>query len=331
MVVPQDPEQRLAALMAIGAPDAARRIARDPAAARADFAALRRGVIDPLLAAHRGRCFNNVDFRLLVEFPSTELALHCAARLQRRLAEQNAALNPDADPREQSSLAISLHEGAVVERGRDLFGEAVQVVVGLAALARPGDIWMSEPVAREAREVLRLPLETHEPQQLRGVAYPIPAARVAHRALVPAAVAPGVAVHPALLRNDAPRPAPVPPEPAHHLLLPGQTNGPRSIGIGTRALVVGRLADCDVPLNGLEVSRRHCSLVLVEGLVVVTDLGSTNGTFLNGERLQAPATLRDGAEIRVGSHLLRYSRATRIDNEPTFVGGLSDWLAGPGK
>ena len=327
MMVSEDPGRRVVAVMAIGVPDAARRFAHEPQAARARFAALRRGMIDPLLAVHRGRCFNSVEFRLLVEFPSTELALHCAARLQRRVAEENAA----PDLLEPHALAISLHEGEVVERDRELFGEAVQVAVGLQPLARPGDIWMSETVARQAREVLRLPLEEFEAQELRGVAHPMPAVRVAGRMLVPGALPPGVAAHPALLRNDAPRDPPVPLEPAHHLLLPGRASAPRSIGIGARALVVGRLPSCDVPLSGPEVSRRHCSFELVEGLVVVTDLNSTNGTIVDGVRLQGPVTLRDGAEIRVGSHTLRYTRTSRIDEEPTYVGGLSDWLSGPAK
>jgi class 3 adenylate cyclase len=318
---PEDPGRRVVTVMAIGVADAGVRLAQDTAGARFRFAALRREVIDPLLATHRGRCFNTVEFRLLVEFPSTELALHCAARLQRRMAELNAA----------PELAVSLHQGEVVERDRELFGEAVQVAVGLQSLAAPGDIWMSASLAREAQEVLRLPLEAFGPQELRGVAQAVSAARVLGRALVPGTVPAGVTAHPALLRNDAPRDPPMPPEPPHHLLLPGRGGAPRSLGIGARALVVGRLPSCDLPLTGAEVSRRHCSFELVQGLVVLTDLGSTNGTFVDGRRILGPVTLRDGAEVRIGTHSLRYTRMARIDEEPTYVGGLSDWLAGPSK
>jgi len=326
-MVPEDPGRRVVTVMAIGVVDAGARIARDAAGARSGFAALRREAIDPLLAVHRGRCFNTVEFRVLVEFPSAELALHCAARLQRRMAEL------DATPgrHHEMELAISLHEGEVVERDRELFGEAVQVAVGLQPLAAPGEIWMSAGLAEEAREVLRVPLEEFGPLELRGVAYPMPAARVAEHSLVPGAVPAGVTAHPSLLRNEAPRELPVPPEPAHHLLLPGRAGAPRSIGIAARPLVVGRLPSCDLPLTGPEVSRRHCSFELVEGLVVLTDLGSTNGTFVDGQPIQKPAILRDGAVIRIGTHTLRYTRTTRIDEEPTYVGGLSDWLAGPSK
>jgi class 3 adenylate cyclase len=328
---PEDPGRRVVAVMAIGVPDGGARMAQDAAAALSGFAALRRRVIDPLLASHRGRCFNAVAFRLLVEFPCAELALHCAARLQ-RLA---AAPDPGLSAGERLALAISLHEGEVVERDRELFGEAVQVAVGLQTLAGPGEIWMSGGVARQAREVLRLPLEEFEPLELRGVAHAMPAARVAGGALLPgharATLPAGIVLHPSQLRNDAARDPPVPPEPAHHLLLPGRAGAPRSIGIPARPLVVGRLPSCDLPLSGMEVSRRHCSFELVQGRVVMTDLGSTNGTFVDGVRVQGPTLLRDGAEIRVGSHTLRYMRTSYIDEEPTYVGGLSDWLAGPAK
>ena len=90
-MTPEDPGRRVVTVMAIGVADAGARLAQDAAAARSRFAALRAEVIDPLLAAHRGRCFNTVEFRLLAEFPTAELALHCAARLQRRMAEQQAA------------------------------------------------------------------------------------------------------------------------------------------------------------------------------------------------------------------------------------------------
>jgi adenylate cyclase len=319
-MVPEDPGRRDVAVMAIG-------LARDTAGTLAGFAALRQEVINPLVAVFRGRCFNAVELRLLIEFPTAELALHCAARLQRRMAE----LDDTPVAWEGMELAISLHAGEAVERDGALFGEAVQVAVGLQPLAGPGEIWMSGRVGEQAREVLRLPVEEFGPLELRGVDHAVPAARVAERVLVPGTTPAGVAVHPALLRNEPPRAAPLPPEPAHHLLLPGRGGAPRSVGIGVRALVVGRLPSCDLPLTGMEVSRQHCQFELVQGLVVVSDLGSTNGTFVDGERITGPTTLRDGASIRIGGHTLRYVRTTHIDEEATFVGGLADWLAGPAK
>ncbi len=78
------------------------------------------------------------------------------------------------------------------------------------------------------------------------------------------------------------------------------------------ALVLGRLAGQDLPVPHLDltpfeaaeagVSREHLRLDLREYSLYVTDLGSTNGTYLNGLRVMAnqPRIVRDGDEIRLG-------------------------------
>jgi pSer/pThr/pTyr-binding forkhead associated (FHA) protein len=50
-------------------------------------------------------------------------------------------------------------------------------------------------------------------------------------------------------------------------------------------VMVGRHPECDVRLDSLRVSRRHCILTAEGGEVVVRDLGSTNGTWINGRRV----------------------------------------------
>ncbi len=70
---------------------------------------------------------------------------------------------------------------------------------------------------------------------------------------------------------------------------------------------VGRSADADVPLDDPDVSRLHCTVTLSpEGRVTVADLGSTNGTTLDGARVQdRPVRLAPGALLRVGESALR--------------------------
>lgn len=55
--------------------------------------------------------------------------------------------------------------------------------------------------------------------------------------------------------------------------------------------VVGRSADCDVRIDHKSVSKLHCVLALSDGLVMVRDLGSTNGTRVNGQRVRRAALL----------------------------------------
>ena len=55
--------------------------------------------------------------------------------------------------------------------------------------------------------------------------------------------------------------------------------------------LVGRNEDCDLFIDHKSVSKQHCVLVKTEGLVLVRDLGSTNGTRVNGQRVRRAALL----------------------------------------
>ncbi len=67
---------------------------------------------------------------------------------------------------------------------------------------------------------------------------------------------------------------------------------------------IGRSVENDIVLEGGRVSRRHAKLQRAGDDYTVVDLGSHNGTFVNGLRLQQPAVLKPGDEIGVGPHVL---------------------------
>jgi putative nucleotidyltransferase with HDIG domain len=71
------------------------------------------------------------------------------------------------------------------------------------------------------------------------------------------------------------------------------------------SVTVGRVAQCEIHVDDQSVSRRHCTLAVHGSTVVVTDLDSANGTFLN-ERPVKSSTARPGDVIRVGSTVLEY-------------------------
>ncbi|MEA2687319.1 MAG: serine protease Do [Actinomycetota bacterium] len=72
--------------------------------------------------------------------------------------------------------------------------------------------------------------------------------------------------------------------------------------------VIGREAEGDVDLDDARVSRQHAFLTdLGDGRVTLTDLGSLNGTYVDGKRIEAPIVLRGGEEIRVGNTVLAVS------------------------
>lgn len=84
--------------------------------------------------------------------------------------------------------------------------------------------------------------------------------------------------------------------PAHLLSL---TDGP-SILLDKPILLFGRHQECDVQLNSKKVSRRHCALAQVGDYFVVRDLGSTNGIWVNGQRV-AEGKLQPGDELLIGN------------------------------
>lgn len=79
---------------------------------------------------------------------------------------------------------------------------------------------------------------------------------------------------------------------------------------------IGREDGVDVLLDDPKVSRRHAVVELAGGRVLLTDTGSTNGTWLNDRRVGAGTELRDGDRIRVGHVELRFFDPGSAPTEP---------------
>jgi hypothetical protein len=74
----------------------------------------------------------------------------------------------------------------------------------------------------------------------------------------------------------------------------------RSVPLGEGAHVIGRDPSTAIWVDSSLVSRRHATLVVTSAMVTVEDLGSRNGTFVNGARIGTAVRLSHGDEIRVG-------------------------------
>ena len=81
--------------------------------------------------------------------------------------------------------------------------------------------------------------------------------------------------------------------------------------------VIGRAPDATIQIDSPGVSRYHARIVVREGEATLHDADSKNGTYLNGQRLAAPAVLCDGHTIRLGSVALTFKVATAIDPTAT--------------
>ena len=79
-------------------------------------------------------------------------------------------------------------------------------------------------------------------------------------------------------------------------------------------MTIGRAVENDIVITSRRVSRQHARVQKDGPRMVLVDLGSTNGTFLNGDRLLTPIELRDGDSISIGDVELVYH-----DPESTFL------------
>ncbi len=94
----------------------------------------------------------------------------------------------------------------------------------------------------------------------------------------------------------------------------------RAIAIKRNKLLIGRAEECDVRPLSEDVSRRHCAITVGPADVWVEDLGSRNGTFVNGAKIAERTRANDGDIVRVGALELKVS----ISMPAQSVGGGSD-------
>lgn len=72
----------------------------------------------------------------------------------------------------------------------------------------------------------------------------------------------------------------------------------------TSTLSIGRAAGCEITLDDTFISQVHARVTRTQSGVVIEDLGSTNGTYLNRKRVTAPVVVQAGDVIQVGSTVL---------------------------
>jgi hypothetical protein len=75
----------------------------------------------------------------------------------------------------------------------------------------------------------------------------------------------------------------------------------KEVPLGTRPVTIGRAPDNDIPIDNLAVSNYHARVYVEAGSLVIEDLGSLNGSFLNDIRVER-AMLKDGDAILIGKH-----------------------------
>ena len=131
---------------------------------------LRSDLIDPAIAAHRGRVVKRTGDGSIVEFRSVVDAVRCAIEVQNRLLDRNAGVPPER----RIEFRVGVHLGDVVEESDgDLMGDGVNIAARLEGIAKPGAICLSEDAYRQVKSRLELKVSDLGPTQLKNIAEPV--------------------------------------------------------------------------------------------------------------------------------------------------------------
>jgi adenylate cyclase len=156
---------------------------------------LRSDLIDPAIAAHRGRIVKRTGDGSLIEFRSVVDAVRCAIEVQNGLVERNAGLPPER----RIEFRVGIHLGDVVEEADgDLMGDGVNIAARLEGICEPGGICLSGAAHEQVRDRLKECFADLGEKQLKNIARPVRAF-----GLSPAAI--GVAKTGGLGASPAPR------------------------------------------------------------------------------------------------------------------------------
>jgi TolB-like protein/tetratricopeptide (TPR) repeat protein len=187
------PNRRLTTILAADAAGYSRLVGADEEGTLERLRAIRKDLIDPVIAAHRGRIVKTTGDGLLVEFASVVDAVRSAVEMQRIMAHSNASLA--SGKRIEFRVGINLGD-VVVEDDGDLMGDGVNVAARLEGIAEPGGICLSSAAYDQVRGKIDIAAQDHGELRLKNIAEPVRvyALSFAHRT----AAAPHAAVTPRL-------------------------------------------------------------------------------------------------------------------------------------
>ena len=167
-------ERRLAAILAADVVGYSRLVGIDEEGTLAALKALRKSLIDPKVAEHRGRIVKNTGDGALVEFASAVDAVRCAVETQREMADR--AINIPENRRIEFRIGINIGD-VVIEEG-DIFGDGVNIAVRLESIAAPGGVCISEDVYRQVRGKFDATFDDIGEQKLKNIVQPVRVYRV---------------------------------------------------------------------------------------------------------------------------------------------------------
>jgi TolB-like protein/class 3 adenylate cyclase len=186
--------RRLAAILAADVAGYSRLMAADEVGTLEALKACRREVVDPAIAAHRGRIVKTTGDGMLVEFASAVDAVTCAMAVQEKMTRQGGNI----------AFRIGINVGDIIIDGDDIFGDGVNIAARVESECEPGRVYLSDDAFRQLRAKTLFTFDDLGEKTLKNLDRPIRIYAVRTQGFAPAA--------PAV--SDPGKPLPLPDKPS---------------------------------------------------------------------------------------------------------------------
>ena len=167
-------ERRLAAILAADVAGYSRLMSHDEEGTLQRLKAHLGELVEPHIAAHRGRIVKRTGDGLLVDFASAVEAVRCAVAIQAGMNDRNRGAPDEA----RIEFRIGINLGDIIIEDGDIFGDGVNIAARLEALADPGGIFVSRAVRDSVRDKLGIELEDLGEKPVKNIARPVRVFRV---------------------------------------------------------------------------------------------------------------------------------------------------------
>jgi len=198
-MAPERVERRLAAVLAADVEGYSRLMGADEVGTLAAMRELRRSLVDPAIAAFKGRIVKTTGDGMLVEFASAVDAVTCAAEMQARMAEKDG---PSRDIR----LRIGINVGDIIIDGDDIFGDGVNIAARIESECEPGGVYLSANAVEQVRGKIAFAFADLGERRLKNIARPVRLYAVRMTAVSSAEVS--------ISHGEAGKPLPLPGKPS---------------------------------------------------------------------------------------------------------------------
>ena len=161
-------ERRLAAVLAADVAGYSLLMGRDEERTLVELKSLRKMLVDPMIATHRGRIVKTTGDGMLVEFASVVDAARCAVAIRQEVPKQDVEKSLE----HQIQFRIGIHVGDIVIDDNDIFGDGVNIASRLEGIAEPGGVCISDDAYRQIRGKVDITFDDMGEQTLKNIVEP---------------------------------------------------------------------------------------------------------------------------------------------------------------